>query len=139
MNENSYIKIEEYINGSMSRDEQLSFEAELITNEELSVAFKIYKQIETEMRTHENCSGQEALLRKSLEKLNIKYLGNEFQQQAGLEEATPVIYINEDQKVEEDSNSGKIKRWKWLAAASIVICFVSLGVRWLSAITTKTI
>ncbi len=97
MNENSYIKIEEYINGSMSRDEQLSFEAELITNEELSVAFKIYKQIETEMRTHENCSGQEALLRKSLEKLNIKYLGNEFQQQAGLEEATPVIYINEDQ------------------------------------------
>ncbi len=66
MNVDWFEKIEEYLNGEMSREEQLLFESELATNQELYAAFNIYQEIETEMRTREKYGTQEALLRKSL-------------------------------------------------------------------------
>lgn len=131
MNENWFEKIENYIKGGMSHEEQLLFESELEVNEELYAAFNIYKEIETQMRTHAEYSGQEALLRKSLEKLNEEYFGNKSQQDADpeSEKATP-IYTKKDQRPGEGFNEvRKINPWKWLTAASLT-GFIFLGVVW---------
>ncbi|QMU30542.1 tetratricopeptide repeat protein [Adhaeribacter radiodurans] len=82
MNKNDYEKVEEYLNGEMSHQEKLLFEAELSSNEELLSAFKVYQTIETKMRTAEKYRVQENDLKDTLHFLNKEYFTPALQQEA---------------------------------------------------------
>src|SRR5690554_1125221 len=74
-----YIKFGEYLQGRMSNEEKLAFEAELSSNEEMESAFRIYRRIEMEMGSQSQHGDQENDLRRSLETFNAKYFNSETQ------------------------------------------------------------
>lgn len=71
--EDNYEKIEDYLNGKMSSEEKLLFEAALTSNQELATAFAVYRTIETEMRAHEKARVPESALKDTLQTLNTRY------------------------------------------------------------------
>ncbi len=73
MNDNWFEKFEDYLSGRMSSEEKLLFEAALTSNDELSIAFNIYSEIETEMRINEKYNLNETALKNSLQTLNTRY------------------------------------------------------------------
>ncbi len=113
MNESWFEKIEDYLNGKMSREERILFESEMASNEELYAAFKLYQTIETEMSDQEKHSLQEAELKSSLENLNDRYF-----------KLAKVIPVEELDKVR------RINPWKIIAIAASIIGLVFLGTIW---------
>lgn len=126
MNEISFEKIEQYLNGELSREEQLAFESELRTNEELASLMKLYGTIDTEMRNNETYSKNETELKKSLEKLNKIYFQKETNSNEPLSEANnEILYI---ESAEKNNRSEGIRLWKRLVIAAAIIGIVATGV-----------
>jgi hypothetical protein len=144
MNEIWIEKIENYLNGTMSREDRQKFESELETNEELSLLFTIYRTIETEMHTTEQYREEEALLKKSLEKLNARYFTNEHQQNNRKAEKNGnrqnSAHFNKVRKSpaepitrvatlkQSDSRVKRMNTWKVIAIAAAFFGVISLSV-----------
>ena|SRR5689334_19593327 len=77
MNEQWFERIEDYLNGKMSADEQLRFEQEMAMDNALAEDFNLYREIEKEMRDAAAHYKEEAALKKSLESLNKKYFSQD--------------------------------------------------------------
>ncbi len=77
MNAGYYEKIEDYLNGEMSQEEKLHFEAALSSDEELLTAFKVYRTIETDMRILERYSGERNALKNTLQSLDKDFFKEE--------------------------------------------------------------
>jgi tetratricopeptide (TPR) repeat protein len=117
MNESWFEKIEDYLNGKMSREERLLFELELGSNKELHAAFQLYQDIETEMSNQEKYSIQEAELNGLLENLNNRYILSQ----------QPAAVIPMDEK---PGRVRKIQPWKSIAIAAGIIGLIFLGTIW---------
>lgn len=144
MDEKRFEKIEDYLNGSMSRAEQLRFEAELATNEELASDFHLYHTIEAEMRSDAAYSEEEALLRNSLKALTKKYFTTKpaaDEQWGGLHNHQPEVLNTTEETfitgtVEVPANGkeqGRVKRmntWKKLTAVAILSGVIAMGTIW---------
>ena len=102
-----FIKFEEYLKGEMGIKEKSVFESELSSNEEMNSAFNIYRTIETEMGIHRQGSGNEAELKHSLDRLNVKY----FQDSKKSAKVVPLI-------------SSKIVKFLMAVAAGFLIFFL---------------
>lgn len=109
MNDSWFEKIEYYLQGQMSSEEKLRFEAALASDEELSTAFNLYREIETEMRLDEKYSKNEIALKESLQALSTRY----FIAEPG--QTTKTIGLN----------SNKLYRTTAAIAASIVVLVVA--------------
>lgn|GEM_PF-3396404 len=132
MDEALFEKIEQYLNGELSREEHLLFESEMAANEELASLVKLYDTVETEMKNNERNREDEMQLKKTLEQLNETYFKKEESEHRGnikfKEEISPV----ESPKFEAPRNDTKIKRMMWtkLAVAAAILGFIALGVTW---------
>src|SRR5690349_17711079 len=79
MNENWLVKMELYLDGNLSPEDQLLFESELKTNEELAKIFDIYRAFEfyhngaTQMPLTEEQTNKEEALKLTLKKINAVY------------------------------------------------------------------
>src|SRR4051794_13531962 len=73
MQETHFEKIEQYLNGEMSNEDQRHFESALATDEELALAFRMYKAIEKDMRSNYNYEKQDAALKSTLQRFNKSY------------------------------------------------------------------
>lgn len=143
MKEEWYEKIEDYLNGSMSPEEQSLFESELATNEELLTLFNLYRTIEEEMRDDAKSGKEDASLRNSLGALNEKYFEAKPQEEAKQVEKErtaqpavlkPIAGGPEGGSAEDfRGEHGKVRRittWRSLAVAAVTVGLVSLGVLW---------
>ncbi|MEJ7740880.1 MAG: hypothetical protein WKF97_25970 [Chitinophagaceae bacterium] len=111
MNEHYFVRIDQYLKGEMSREEQLFFQSELETNEELAAAFRIYQAIEEEMGNKNRHAEGEAALKISLEKLNERYFRNDAVQ-----------------PIPEHHIIKRMAVWKIMGIAAALIGLVALGV-----------
>jgi len=75
----NYEKIEDYLNGKMDAEEKSLFEAALSSDEELLIAFKVYRTIETDMRGLEKISVERSALKDTLDSLDKNYFENDSQ------------------------------------------------------------
>jgi tetratricopeptide (TPR) repeat protein len=136
MNEKWFEIIEDYLNGEMSREERLRFEAELNENEALSSVFNMYRTIEEDMRSDATNSEEEISFRHTLEALNKKYASGK--QPVTLEEQhsqpAPLMPAIDPPgiPVTGEGRTGviKIKTWKKLAVAAAVTGIIAIGTTW---------
>ncbi|HRP33749.1 MAG TPA: hypothetical protein PKV73_17755 [Agriterribacter sp.] len=77
-------RIEDYLSGKMSPDDELSFETELKHNKTLFDLLRLYRDIDFEMRQSEKYKHQEAALQNTLQQLNAAYFNKQ----------TPVIKMS---------------------------------------------
>lgn len=134
---NEFERIEEYLQGTLSHEERLRFEADMATSEELSSTFNIYKTIEVEMGGNEKYIEDEASLKRTLEGLNTRYFrkddsdeistGETLAQPIIASRQSPVINIQATKTFPNKNKEKTISMMKWLAAATI-IGFVCLSV-----------
>lgn len=122
MNETWLEKIEEYLSGDMSQEEQMLFEKELSTNKELSSDFNLYKAIEAEMHANENYEADEAPLRKTLQELNARYVKSEGDQNA--------VRDNSKEQARPGTTATRIKMLMRLAVAASLLGVIVLGALW---------
>src|SRR5215216_5526365 len=132
MDEVIFKKIDEYLNGKMSHEEQLAFEAEVTANKELAAYLNIYRSIEKEMHKYVDIDENEVLLRRSLEKLTPKYF-NMGEEHAVIQTKTisSQYTIPSVRRGEVAGGSKKIGLWKTLAAAAAIIGIIILSVTFL--------
>ncbi len=115
MNEQWFEKIEDYLSGRMSAEEQLRFEEEMATDKELATDLNVYREIEEEMRDDETHHKEETALKNSLEKLNKIYFPSS---DNSIEQMTePKIYPLRK----------KIKPWKIISIAAGILGIIALG------------
>jgi hypothetical protein len=144
MEEKRFEKIEDYLNGTMSSEEKVSFEAELASNDELASEFKLYRMIEEEMRGHVTNGAGEDALRISLEALTKKYFSTEpknDEQPAGVRYQSVVSNTAEEvpeiRKMEvilngkEQNKVRVLGTWKKLAVAAVLFGACVMGSIWL--------
>lgn len=142
MDEDWIEKIEHYVNGTMSGEEQSRFEAELATNEELASVFRLFRVIEEKTQRDRKYSEEEALLKSSLQKLNKKYFitGTQVDMaQVGENRpehppATPQaewLTVHESADVpaagKNYGRATKTSKWKKLALAAIITGIAATG------------
>ncbi len=131
-------KIDEYLNGEMSHEEQLAFEAKVTANKELAAYLNIYRSIEKEMHDYANIDEDEALFRNSLEKLTPQYFNipedHAVTQTKNFFSQYP---ISPTSRGKNAGASKKIKLWKTLAAAAAIIGIIILSVFFLLKNTNK--
>jgi hypothetical protein len=73
MNEESMVRIEQYLKGEMTAEEKFLFESEMKKDEELFSTVELYRSVETEMRNKERYTVEEDALKDSIIKFNSKY------------------------------------------------------------------
>jgi tetratricopeptide (TPR) repeat protein len=145
MDEEWIEKIDNYVNGTMSREEQLRFEAELAANEELASVFNLYQAIEEETLNNWNYSEQDSLLKNALQKLNQKYFGTGKQRdtaQAGEIRAEQPLVMPRTERPTVPAPSGvfetdkdysraiKMSGWKKPVIAAMLTGVVAMGSIW---------
>ena len=138
MNGNWFENIEEYLNGKMSREEQLRFDEEMKKNKELSSTVYLYKTIEAEMGENEKFSDDENLLKKTLEELNKRYFKNENKEELISEDKQIFDILKSTQTdliVQLKTNAFAFKIWNRnvktkLAIAAGFIGIVALAALW---------
>jgi tetratricopeptide (TPR) repeat protein len=140
MDEKRFEEIQDYLDGTMSREEQLRFEAELKTSEELSSTLHLYRLIEEEMRNDATQNG-ERLLTNSLEKLNKKYFRAESQQNtpqtehylapAALDSEPPAVDTATLPTGGDHGRTIRINVIKKIAIAAVSIGIIAIGTVWI--------
>ena len=128
---NWFEKIDEYLNGELSPDAKLLFQAEMAKDEELSSAVNIYQEIEAEMSKSKKHEEDEIALRKTLEGLNVRYFKNENQkellpeenQSPDISKSKETLFIEQAKIDAPDKDKGNVKRmnlWRVGIAAAIL-------------------
>src|SRR4051812_2903381 len=77
MNEDLFERIDKYLNGEMSREEQLLFEAEMAANGELASLVNVYRVIDRDMSENQKYDDRELALKKTLKEMNSRYFKDE--------------------------------------------------------------
>ena len=136
MDEEWLEKLDDYLNGAMSREAQLRFEAELEVNEQLAAVVRSYRIVEEELEKKGREYGEEDLLQISMRKFEKKYFGTAWQGdgvQAGKNGAAQALV----RPAADMSVSGKgrgsfimVSVWKKLAIAAIMVGVVAMGTVW---------
>lgn len=138
MNEKMFERIEDYINGSMSPEEEQLFETEMATNEELSSAFSIYNAIETNMRNNQKLSEEAAALKITLDKIKSAYFKTETAPDKPIIKADSSklaeSHVAEQANIKKTESPGKIKRMNRgarLLVAAAIFGILALSITWL--------
>lgn len=103
MNEHSLDKIDRYLEGKMSEEEKVAFEAEAAGNQELSSLLAVYSGIETEMRENAAYNNQEAALRQTLGRLNATYFTGVAENETEQRTDTTEVHTTTAQDLEEET------------------------------------
>lgn len=119
MEENLFEKIEDYLHGGMSREEQLSFESELKKSEELKMAVAIYKRVETDMRNNLKNTDDEILLKKTLQGLGNQYFKNVNKE---------ILIEYNKTKPNNETNANKVKILFYVSVAAAFIVIIGFGI-----------
>ena len=140
MTMNWFEKIEEFLNGDMSREELLLFQAQMAKDEELSSAVNMYRVINAEMSQREQCDDAEISLRKTLKELNSRYIKRETneelpaveKQSATVLPSEEIPFIVRTQPDMTGESTVKMKKGVWiqLTVAAGIIGIVTLSVTW---------
>lgn len=77
MNEIWVEKIDKYLSGEMSREEELAFESELAADKELEATYKLQKTLEETMQAAEEHKEKDKEVLHTLKSLNAKYFAAE--------------------------------------------------------------
>ena len=115
MNEILLQKVKDYFSFNMSPEEQLQFEKEVKSDQELATIVDLYQTIENGMDDIEENPEEEAALRDSLKKLHEQYFTNE----------------RHHESEAKDSKVRRMSVWKILAIAALFISIIALCVIWL--------
>lgn len=140
MTVNWFEKIEEYLNGEMTREELSLFQAQMSKDEELSSAVNMYRVINAEMSQHEQCDDAEISLRKTLKELSSRYIKRETNEElpavekqiATVSPPEEIPFIGRTKADMTDESRVKIKKGVWirLTVAAGIIGIVTLSVTW---------
>jgi tetratricopeptide (TPR) repeat protein len=128
MTENYIEKIDNYLSGEMTDQEKSVFESELQTNEELSSLFKMYMAIEKDMKQQFRDKDGQAALKMTLGTLNERYFTG-----GSAERDTNNSVKTSSSAVVSSPVTGRwvnIPPWRKLAAAAVIVAFVSVGMIW---------
>src|SRR5690242_1876577 len=112
VNESWYEKIEEYLSGKMSHEEELHFNEEIAKNEELASVFQMYRRIDVDMRDDEKYKEEEEALKKTLGKLNSIYFRKEEPSISETEKKAAALEISERERIIEKRKVRRFSVWK---------------------------
>ncbi len=98
-------KMEDIVLGKMSSKERADFENDLTNNPELNEFFLMYKTIDTEMRETGRYSAEEAAVRSTLNRLNLRFFS----------ETSPVVSMHGN------------RRWYRIAMSAAAVLVLVLG------------
>lgn len=115
MNDEIFEKIEQYLNGEMSADEQKQFELELDSNPDMASTLEIYRSIENKVPLYETQKGKEAELKNSIKKLNNTFFREK----------------NSANKNLLPLRTNTIATWKLLLAAACATGVIVISVMWM--------
>lgn len=133
----NFERIEDYINGNMSKEERASFEADMASDKNMASAFSLYSSIEQTMRRKQQENSNEDDLRQTLKGLGALYFNIEpgAETKHSYDVLPPVAQLdnvdNSNHRIEKELYKARVVRlWAKVAVAVSIVGVIALCAIW---------